>query len=189
MRSFSVPRRQPIPSVSERGISLRVVSNGSFLYTPIYIPSSPSSPRQSPFGSIRGSSYPEQTGISFLSIAAETFFAVFISDMTKPFSAAHASQENLPAPSVAVVITGCAPISSASFKASAFAPPMWPDNTGMTNFPLSSITMTAGSVVLLFICGAVSRTAMPQAPMNISASLCSNSFFISAATLLCAVKP
>ena len=72
--------------------------------------------------------------------------------------------------SVAVVITACAPISSARFSATAFARPMCPERTGITNFPQSSITMTAGSLILERIQGATERTAIPQAHTNTIAS-------------------
>ena len=48
---------------------------------------------------------------------------------------------------------------------------MWPDSRGITNFPSSSMTTTAGSWVLLSTNGAICRTAMPQEPTNTSASI------------------
>ena len=44
-----------------------------------------------------------------------------------------------------------------------------PDNKGITYFPISSATSTGLSCSLSMIQGAMARTAMPQAPMNISA--------------------
>jgi hypothetical protein len=43
---------------------------------------------------------------------------------------------------------------------------MWPESSGMTNAPSSSVTTTAGSAVLFRTNGAIARTAMPQAPTN-----------------------
>ena len=77
---------------------------------------------------------------------------------------AHSSTANTPFPSVAVVITAVAPQTAAIFLASAFAPPRWPDSSGTANRPRSSTTTTAGSLALLFTCGAMARTAMPAAP-------------------------
>ena len=54
-----------------------------------------------------------------------------------------------PLTSVAVVMTGTAPQTSASARASAFAPPRWPDNRGTANCPPSSTATTAGSLALL----------------------------------------
>ena len=72
---------------------------------------------------------------------------------------------------MAVVTTAVASSFSASFSASALAPPMWPESRGITNCPASSMHTTAGSVFLLLTYGAISRTAMPQAPTKISASM------------------
>ena len=78
-------------------------------------------------------------------------------------------------PSVAVVMTAAACSAAASACASAFAPPMCPERIGMTKRARSSITSTAGSVFLLRTKGAISRTAMPHAPMKMSAPQRENS--------------
>ena len=58
---------------------------------------------------------------------------------------------------------------SAIFRESSLAPPTWPDKIGITNFPASSITITAGSSSFDFTCSAMARTAIPQAPTKINA--------------------
>ena len=90
--------------------------------------------------------------------------------MAQPFATAQLSAAGTPRRSVAVVMTGIAPVLAASSTLSAFAPPIWPERTGMMCRPSSSMTSTAGSVVLSFTCGAIALTAMPQAPMYKSAS-------------------
>ena len=67
-------------------------------------------------------------------------------------------------------MTGLALRFLASSRAILFAPPIWPDKMGITNLPFSSHTMTAGSVSLDLIYGAMALTAMPAAPINIRAS-------------------
>ena len=84
--------------------------------------------------------------------------------MRRPCSTAKASTENSPSTSVAVVRTASAPIRSAIFLASAFAPPTCPERIGITYFPFSSMTSTALSVSLSCMKGAIARTAIPQAP-------------------------
>ena len=94
--------------------------------------------------------------------------------MAQPFSAANTSTANFPLTSVAVVITGTAPREPASRRASLLAPPTWPERRGMTNRPPSSTATTAGSRNLSRTQGATARTAMPQAPTKIRASLSPN---------------
>ena len=88
------------------------------------MPSAPVSPAVSPAGSSAGSGFSAVTGTSPMRIAAEMSFAVFIDEMANPCSAAHASTENLPETSVAVVITGVAPSFDARSRAMRLAPPI-----------------------------------------------------------------
>ncbi len=71
--------------------------------------------------------------------------------------------------SVAVVITGSTPRMSARCRARLFAPPICPESRLMTCWPRSSITTTAGSWNLSISSGASVRTAIPVAPIKISA--------------------
>ena len=87
----------------------------------------------------------------------------------RSFLLAKISTAKLSCKSVAVVITGMAPNAPARRTASSLAPPTCPDNRGITYFPISSATSTGLSCSLSMIQGAMARTAMPQAPMNISA--------------------
>ena len=91
-----------------------------------------------------------------------------------PCAFAQRSTANTPRRSVAVVITAVACSFAAISSASAFAPPRCPERIGITNRPVSSATSTAGSVALLFTCGAIARTAMPAAPTKRSASESAN---------------
>ena len=72
--------------------------------------------------------------------------------------------------SVAVVMIASPPINFAMRRASSFAPPTCPLNRLITCRPRSSIEITAGSCSLLSTCGAIIRTAIPTAPIKISAS-------------------
>ena len=81
-------------------------------------------------------------------MAAETAFASFMSSMTQPFSVAQVSTENFPFTSVAVVITGTAPIAWAMVFVRPLAPPIWPDKREIAKVPCSSTHTTAGSVRL-----------------------------------------
>ena len=87
----------------------------------------------------------------------------------RSFLLAKISTAKLSCKSVAVVITGMAPNAPARRTASSLAPPTCPDNKGITYFPISSATSTGLSCSLSMIQGAMARTAIPQAPMNISA--------------------
>ncbi len=60
------------------------------------------------------------------------------------------------------MITEVDPIFSAILFESSFAPPKCPDNTLITKFALSSITITAGSVFLSLICGASNLMTAPN---------------------------
>ena len=91
-------------------------------------------------------------------------------EMAQPFLAAQSSTGKRPVTSVAVVTTAAAPRYAARRRARELAPPMWPERRGMTYCPVSSRASTAGSVTLLFTKGAISRTAMPQAPTKTMAS-------------------
>ena len=147
--SAEMPRRQPTPTRSTRGISRRVRAKCAFVRQPMKTPSGPLSPANVPSGRGAGRGNWLQRGISSSKIAAETALASPMSEMTQPCRAAHASTENLPRTSVAVVTTAVAPSFSASFTASALAPPIWPESRGITNRPASSMQTTAGSVFLL----------------------------------------
>ena len=68
--------------------------------------------------------------------------------------------------SVAVVMTGSAPTAAETSLAQAFAPPRCPESREIQCFPHSSMTSTAGSDALLTTCGAMARTAMPDAMMK-----------------------
>ena len=68
--------------------------------------------------------------------------------------------------SVAVVMTGTALRNSAMPAARALAPPIWPDSSGMTKRPCSSMETMAGSFTLLRMKGAMVRMAIPVAPMK-----------------------
>ena len=111
------------------------------------------------------------SGTSCSKISAATFFASGMLEMAQPFFAAQASTANLPFTSVAVVMTADAPSAAARRRARSFAPPIWPESSGMTNCIFSSMQSTAGSVFLLARYGAISRTAIPHAPMKMSASI------------------
>ena len=103
-------------------------------------------------------------------MAAEISLHSSMSEIWQPCSVAQVSAENFPSTSVAVVMTGLAPIFSARRLVMALAPPMWPESREMTKVPPSSITSTAGSVFLSRTQGAMARTAMPVLPMNRMAS-------------------
>lgn len=72
--------------------------------------------------------------------------------------------------SVAVVIIGSAPIVLAIFSVNSLAPPRCPLKRLMTYLPVLSITITAGSLSLLCIKGAIALTAIPVELINIIAS-------------------
>lgn len=76
--------------------------------------------------------------------------------------------------SEAVVITGFAPILSATRHVHAFAFPICPDKSDITFPPMSSTTNTAGSDFLSFINGAIFLTAIPHAPTKTSKSQLTN---------------
>src|SRR3990167_7766731 len=80
--------------------------------------------------------------------------------------------------SVAVVITGFAPIIFAISFARLFAPPRCPERRLITYLPFSSTTTTAGSSALFFKKGAMLLTTMPLAMMNIRPSYLLNAYLI-----------
>ena len=135
----------------------------------MYTPSAPASPGASPRGRSVTTGKSLRNGTSPSSTAADTAFASGRLAMAQPFCTAHASTEKRPLMSVAVVMTACAPSEAASALASSFAPPIWPESTGITYCPSSSSTSTAGSVALLLRCGATSRTASPTLETKIMA--------------------
>ena len=96
-------------------------------------------------------------------------FASFLSVIVSLLFTAHSSTAHSFLTSVAVVITGVAPIRLAIFLESSLAPPTCPDNIGMTNSPASSRLIIAGSVNLSFKNLDISLTVIPMAPINIIA--------------------
>ena len=98
-------------------------------------------------------------------------------------SAANKSTANIPLVSVAVVITGIAPILSASSLHHSLAPPICPESSEIRNLPLSSATSTAGSVTLLLRYGAIVLTAIAAAHTNNILSHIANSFLITLPTV------
>ena len=100
----------------------------------------------------------------------DTFAMPSLFIIRRPFSLAKRSTENASFMSVAVVMTGCAPVAAAISSASSFAPPTCPERTGITKLPCSSITMTGGSLSLSRTNGATVLTAIPAAPTKTSAS-------------------
>ena len=144
----SVSFLQPTPSVRVRGRRNSVTGKGgrisrSVMATPTVLPARAAAER---------------------ALMATGFW------MAQSFSTAQVSMAGMPRRSVAVVTTGVAPVFSAIRTARALAPPIWPESSGITCCPASSMTTTAGSVVLSRIKGAMARTAMPQAPMKSRAS-------------------
>ena len=134
------------------------------------MPISPQFPSTTPAGSsvLMGNRLTRGTGCSRM--AADTALASAMFVMARPCRAAQASTENFRLMSVAVVMTGVASSTSANLRASSLAPPIWPDSSGITKCPSSSMEITAGSVRLSFTKGAISRTAMPAEPTNTMAS-------------------
>ena len=94
-----------------------------------------------------------------------------MSSIYKLFLHAHTSTANFLFLSVAVVITGSAEIYSAISTAISFAPPIWPESTGITYLPVSSKTITAASLSFDIMHGATALTAIPKAEINIMALL------------------
>ena len=171
-----------------------MVSKGNAsVLTEITAPHVPSLPTNTPPGSSPQISKSEKRGTSLFRMEAAYSFACSIESITQLCLTAHASTEKRPFTSVAVVITASPPVYPAMRRARSFAPPMWPESSEITCFPCSSRTITAGSLVLLTISGAIARTAMPHAPMKISASASWNSFSVSDASPpfggFCAVQP
>ena len=82
------------------------------------------------------------------------------------FSFANISTAKTPLASVAVVITGTAPILHDNWLHHSFAPPRCPERRDIRNLPCSSATNTAGSVTLLFMYGARVLTAIAAAHIN-----------------------
>ena len=103
------------------------------------------------------------------STLADTFAMPSRLRIHRSFFFANRSMAKLPCRSVAVVITGIAPMASDSRSASSLAPPTCPDKSGITCCPCSSMTITGLSCSLSVIQGAIARTAMPQALINTSA--------------------
>ena len=147
-RSGSMPFLQPTPNDSVLGRRNSVAGKGgsisrSVMATPIRCPSS---------------------AAADTALMADGFW------MAQSWAIAQLSMAGMPRTSVAVVITGAAPVFWAISRARSLAPPMWPDRMGITCRPISSMTTTAGSVALSRMSGAMARTAMPHAPMKSSAS-------------------
>ena len=117
-------------------------------------------------------------GISPARIRAEIIFAAVRSEICRPFSAAKTSTAKRPRPSVAVVITGWAPMASASTRLRRFPPPTWPDISEIINLPFSSETRIAGSLNLSLAKGAIHRTAIPVEAKKMRASASPNHFAV-----------
>ncbi len=164
------PFLQPIPMTYSRGFNKREVSNTSSLEV-----TTTSTNLSGGYGTIRTpvSSQVISCPVSIhivISFPANTFddtltipslFAIY-----RLFLFANKSTANFLFRSVAVVITGTAPVFFAIWFARSFAPPICPDKIGMTYFPFSSITSTGTSCSLSVRCGATALTAIPQAPIN-----------------------
>ena len=179
----STPLRQPTPATTALGTSLstwqgpaatrlRSIARALSL-TVIHILYSPGSVQQ-PLGtpddqspnSWKNPTFPPSRSL------ADTCRAASRSVRASPLEAANTSTAKSPFTSVAVVITGTAPMHPLIRSARALAPPTWPDRIGIEKRPPSSTTTTGGSVILSFINGAMARTAIPAAPTNTMA-LCS----------------
>ena len=116
------------------------------------------------------------------SLSRSSVFRVLIwliSSMPHPCSCASMSKEGSPLTSVAVVMTARAPTAKAQRSANSLAPPRWPERSEMANFPVSSITTTAGSVSLDCSSGAIMRTTIPVAMISTKPSYSPQSVAIS----------
>ena len=166
-----VPRRHPTPSTPMRGTrwsaspcGVRVraksaASGASAFFTPAGV--SPATGHGDQYRTVCPASRAPLTRLMRSGSRTAQFWAL-----------AQRSTAKRPLTSVAVVMTGTAPHAFASARASALAPPRWPDRSGTAKFPPSSTTTTAGSAALLLQWGAMARTAMPTAPTKIRAILC-----------------
>ena len=111
-------------------------------------------------------SSPDRTisGLPPARMAAVTCRTAIRSCIVYPSLCAHRSGTSISSLcSEAVVMTACAPRISARCSASTLARPICPERTGITNFAVSLMTITAGSVILSRTYGAMDRTAMPAA--------------------------
>ena len=158
-----VPRRQPMPSTAMRGTMCSACPVGVSVNAKSALPSAAGS---TPAGGVpcMGQSAVKCTRFP-ASNAPLTCLMRSGSATMQPCRLAHSSTAKRPCRSVAVVMTGTAPHTAASRRASALAPPRWPDSSGTANRPHSSSTTTAGSAALLRQYGAMARTAIPTAPM------------------------
>ena len=94
----------------------------------------------------------------------------FASSIERCKSRARTSIPSFLLTSVEVVMTGVASIKPATLFASSLAPPKCPDKVDITNCPLSSMFMTAGSVDFDSTNGATDLISIPEAIMAITAS-------------------
>lgn len=120
-------------------------------------------------------------------------FKSLIFSITQSFLEASSSKAVTQLISVAVVITGIAFITAATFPASRFAPPIWPDSRLIENFPISSTTTIAGSdclslsklaILLTTIPVAITKT-MPSYVLKSSSTVFENSLNIKQFALMC----
>ena len=169
--SAGVPRLQPTPSTPMRGTRCKASPAGHR----VRASSGAAASSARPAGGMpaMGQSDANRTVLP-ASSAPLTFLMRSGSSTAQFWCLAHSSTANTPFASVAVVMTGTAPHTAASLRASSLAPPRWPERTGTAKRPHSSSTTTAGSDALLLQWGAMARTAMPTAPTKIRASLCAN---------------
>ena len=156
-----------MPRIRLLGASRRVREKGPAPVRSVTHTPSSAGPSVRPSGQGWPKSLAKPTGVPS-SRAAETSFASVRSVMARPFPFAHTSTAKRPLTSVAVDTAACPPVRAATRRASALAPPTWPDSRGTANRPASSTLTTAGSVNLSFTWGAMARTAMPAAPTKIS---------------------
>src|SRR3972149_239392 len=120
-------------------------------------------------------------------MAAFAAFIFFGSSIWRPNSLEISSTQGRPQISVAVVITGRAPVAAAISFARELAPPRWPERRLMLNCPLSSTTTTAGSRCFAFTRGAMALTAIPVAEIKTTAEddlKASAAFFLIPAALI-----
>ena len=169
--SFGVSLFAPIPTTSSLG--LKEVVGTEKLYTVEEMTSAASAFSSSSvaneYSYLEAVSFFIMT-LRFSTIRAMTGAILFMSSITSECFFANISIDSTPCESDAVVTTAVAPIRFAIFVASSFAPPRCPDRIGMTNFPHSSITMTAGSTSFETMYSLIILTAIPHAEINITAS-------------------
>ena len=147
-RSAVVPRRHPTPSTPMGGTRWSAPPSGVRVRAKSAASGVPA--RSTPAGASPATGHADQyRTVCPASRAPLTRLMRSGSRRVQPCALAQRSTAKRPLTSVAVVMTGTAPQTSASARASAFAPPRWPDNRGTANCPPSSTATTAGSLALL----------------------------------------